>query len=51
MAKHCKVVSEEMTTGVLKSVIERREKSTQDSWMMSVSKWSADEKEDRSSDC
>ena len=42
--KHCKGVSEETTTGVLKSAIGR--KSIQDSWMMSVSKWFADEKED-----
>ena len=46
MAKHCKSVSEETTTSVLKSVIGRRVKSMQGSWVMSGSKWFADEKED-----
>ena len=46
MAKHCKGVSEETTTGVLKSVIGRRVKGMQSSWVMSVSMWLADENED-----
>ena len=46
MPKHCNGVSEGTTTGVLKSAIGRRVKGMQGSWVVSVSKWFADEKED-----
>ena len=46
MSKHCKCVSEETTKRILKSAIGRRVKGMQSSWVMSVSKWFADKKED-----
>ena len=46
MSKHCKGVSEETTTRILKSAIGGKATVCKVLGVMSVSKWFADEKED-----